>query len=63
LHHISKIKIYNKSKQLEEQQGVIIKPIHRLELTIQTKGRLRDMLIPLEEIEAVMDKIPSREKF
>jgi len=56
LHHISKIKIYDKARQLREQQGVIIEPLHRLELTVQTKGKLRDMFVPLEEIEAVINK-------
>ena len=54
LKHISKIKIYNKAKQLQDQQKTYIPPLYRLELTIQTKGKLKDMFIPIEEIEKVL---------
>lgn len=54
LKHISKIKIYNKAKQLQDQQKTNIPPLYRLELTIQTKGKLKEMFIPIEEIEKVL---------
>jgi len=56
LQHISKIKLYDKAKQLLNQQGVIVEDLYRVELTIKTKGKLRDMFIPLEEIKAIFAK-------
>jgi len=56
--YISKIKYYDKALQLKDQQGIILPhPLYRLELTIKTNGKLKDMFIPVEEIREVIKKI------
>lgn len=52
--HITKIKTYDKAKQIKGQQKQHIPPLYRLELTIRTNGKLKDMFIPLEEIERIL---------
>ncbi len=56
--HITKIKYYDKTLQLREQQGLLIdRLIYRLELTIKTNGKLKDLYVPIEEIKAIINRL------
>lgn len=60
--YIQKIKYYNKALQLKEQQGVIIPPLYRLELTISSNGKLKELFIPHDEINQITTTIQKEMK-
>lgn len=51
--YITKLKYYDKSLQQQ-----LKKPLYRLELTIQTHGKLKDMFIADEELHQIIEAMP-----